>query len=306
MRLTRRALAMTTLAGVAWTFIAKAATSAAAKDVDRRLTVVVAPIIVDDSIKSRLPPAFSPSTLRRELEIALDSTQLLSVIARDHHELDAVLDEMVTSHRHSARAIVAQYVIAATVEDVTLGEWRRQAPRNRGQVLVSMTGSMSLRLTVLRAADGAVKARMPIDQTWSGRDRLDDWTPGDSFVSHVDGGPGDFVALCQAVSRAVATRVLAQLVPVIVVQRDGEEIYLSRGEDAGYETGQTLRIIRQGDEIRHPVTGQVLGRRETVIGEAKVTEIQPRLTIAKIVSSTEEVQTGAIVREDLPPETQQP
>jgi hypothetical protein len=298
--LSRRVLGVCLLAVVS--FVERGAFAAPAA-VDGRITTAVAPIIIDDSIKSRLPPAFSATTLRRELENALDSTQLISVVAREHGVLDAVLSEMVLSHRRSMRAVPAQSIIAATVEDVTLGERRRTAPRNKGQVLVSMAGAMSLRVVVLRASDGFVQAEIPIDETWAGRSRLDDATEGDSGAHKVDGSPADFVALCETVARSFATRVLNQIAPVQVLQRSDDQLFLSRGEDAGYRIGQTLRVIRQGAEIRHPVTGQILGHSETTIGEIQVTEVQPRLTIAKILSSREQITPGAIVREDLPPAT---
>lgn len=269
---------------------------------DKRIDIVVAPIIVDDSIKNRLPPAFSATTLRREIEAAFESTQLFIVGARDRHELDAVLDEIVVSHRRPGRIVGAQFVVVATVESVSIGERRRQAPRNLRQDLLSTQGAMAVRITFLDASNASVKTRMSVDCQWSDRERLVDPINDGAFPSHAEASPDDFVALSKVVGHDVSTRALEQFFPVRVVQRIDDQVFLGRGEDSGYRVGQLLRVFKPGPELRDPSTGLSLGEADVEIAELKVVEVRPRLTIAKIVSSKEEVMAGAIVRDALPAE----
>ncbi len=57
-----------------------------------------------------------------------------------------------------------------------------------------------------------------------------------------------------------------------VAQVDGRTLYLDAGQRTGLELGTVLRVIRLGEEIKSPATGVVIGRKETEVGRAKVTE----------------------------------
>src|ERR1700761_5577242 len=75
------------------------ATTAVAAEAGRTVTLV-SPIERDPALDGRLPPTYSPDALRRELEVALETTGLFTVASRDKHDLDPVLRELALSkHR---------------------------------------------------------------------------------------------------------------------------------------------------------------------------------------------------------------
>jgi len=55
-----------------------------------------------------------------------------------------------------------------------------------------------------------------------------------------------------------------------VAEVSGAVLYLDAGQRSGLKIGDTLVVIRLGDEIKSPATGVVIGRKETRIGVAKV------------------------------------
>ncbi len=56
---------------------------------------------------------------------------------------------------------------------------------------------------------------------------------------------------------------------------------LTRG--AGVYAGLELEIVREGESFKHPVTGEILGRLEKVVGLAKVTEAQEKFSLAEVL-----------------------
>lgn len=66
----------------------------------------------------------------------------------------------------------------------------------------------------------------------------------------------------------------------LVLDRDGDRIYLDLGQEAGARIGQELTVYRKGATFHHPVTGKVLGRHEEVLGSAQIRRVLPRLSEA--------------------------
>jgi curli biogenesis system outer membrane secretion channel CsgG len=57
-----------------------------------------------------------------------------------------------------------------------------------------------------------------------------------------------------------------------VAEVDGRTLYLDAGMRSGLNVGQVLDIVQLGDEIKSPSTGLVIGRKERLLGTARVSE----------------------------------
>ncbi len=77
-----------------------------------------------------------------------------------------------------------------------------------------------------------------------------------------------------------------------VVEVRGRRLYTDLTVREGLRIGALLTIIREGGELKHPVTGQSLGPADDEIGKARVVELRARFSIAEIV----EVKPGQEVR----------
>ncbi|MDE2059933.1 MAG: hypothetical protein KGL31_08160 [candidate division NC10 bacterium] len=73
------------------------------------------------------------------------------------------------------------------------------------------------------------------------------------------------------------------------VERD--RVLIDLGAKQVYQ-GMELQVYREGDEVKHPVTGEVLGRRDKRLGVLRVVEVKERFSEATIVSREE----GATIR----------
>jgi len=82
------------------------------------------------------------------------------------------------------------------------------------------------------------------------------------------------------------------LVEGYIVNVEPELIYLDIGREAGVRKGTKCVAFREGNKIVHPVTGEVLGKKVTKLGELIVIQVQDKLSIAKFVVEEGKVEVG--------------
>jgi len=69
----------------------------------------------------------------------------------------------------------------------------------------------------------------------------------------------------------------------LIVQVDGESLYLDLGKKNGVQSGQEFTVFRKGEVFYHPGTGKPLGRYEDVLGYAQVQLVEPAFSKALFV-----------------------
>lgn len=69
----------------------------------------------------------------------------------------------------------------------------------------------------------------------------------------------------------------------IVVQIEGDTLYLDAGASTSAQAGQELVIYRKGEAFSHPITGRPLGRYEDVLGYAQIRRVHPRFSEAAFI-----------------------
>lgn len=70
-----------------------------------------------------------------------------------------------------------------------------------------------------------------------------------------------------------------------VVALRGQHLYTDLTVREGLGVGTLLTIVREGGELRHPVTGRSLGRLDEEIGRARVVELRAAFSIAQILDT---------------------
>ena len=86
-----------------------------------------------------------------------------------------------------------------------------------------------------------------------------------------------------AVPLTVLAAQLVDLFPKVegeVLEVRGQSLTLDVGRKDGLRPGLELTVFREGREIKHPRTGQVLGRAEQALGRVTVTEVQEAFSLA--------------------------
>lgn len=81
-----------------------------------------------------------------------------------------------------------------------------------------------------------------------------------------------------------------------VVGVRNNEVLLDMGKQLVRE-GEELKVLREGGEIKHPVTGQVLGREETVVAVVRVVSVKENYSVAK-VEKGRDIKVGDRVKVD--------
>ena len=69
----------------------------------------------------------------------------------------------------------------------------------------------------------------------------------------------------------------------LVVQADGDRIYMDLSKKDGVLPGQEYTIFRKGEVFRHPASGKPLGRYEETLGYAQVRRVEPTFAEAVFV-----------------------
>ena len=70
---------------------------------------------------------------------------------------------------------------------------------------------------------------------------------------------------------------------------------INRGEGGGVAEGDLFNVFAQGAELKDPDTGEVLGREEVKVGKVKISQVNPKTSLAEIVEDTG-IDKGAVLR----------
>lgn len=87
-----------------------------------------------------------------------------------------------------------------------------------------------------------------------------------------------------------------------VIQLAGREIVIDLGQSAGVRRGDVLEVVRQGDQIIHPVTGMPLPAIEEVVAKLKVHDAGEAISRCKVQgwhkkgAESADVSVGDLVR----------
>ncbi len=69
----------------------------------------------------------------------------------------------------------------------------------------------------------------------------------------------------------------------VVVQVDGERLYMDLAKKHGVLLGQEFSVFRKGEVFRHPFSGKVIGRYEEILGYAQVQRVEEGFSEALFV-----------------------
>ncbi|MBI3779941.1 MAG: hypothetical protein HY278_02610 [candidate division NC10 bacterium] len=80
------------------------------------------------------------------------------------------------------------------------------------------------------------------------------------------------------------------LVQGMVVKVDGDRVLVDLGARRGAYEGMELEVYREGEEVKHPISGQILGRRDVRRGVIRVVEVKEEFSEAVVVSLEKEAK----------------
>lgn len=92
-------------------------------------------------------------------------------------------------------------------------------------------------------------------------------------------------------------RVLDVAFPARVVARTDDIITINRGDGTGIAKGQAWDVYALGKVIKDPDTDEIIGSERVKVGEARVIEVEPRMSRAKLTLDNG-VSDGMVLREN--------
>jgi len=100
--------------------------------------------------------------------------------------------------------------------------------------------------------------------------------------------------------RVVADRLVAAFPRVegLIIGFEGEQVLIDRGKADGVFQGMELNVFREGEEFKHPITGEVFGRLDKELGLLRVLQVRERYAVAAVTKTAEkaEIRQGDQVR----------
>lgn len=103
------------------------------------------------------------------------------------------------------------------------------------------------------------------------------------------------VAVARDLAQKVAIRIADVVFPAKVLLKRDKEITINRGEGGGLAVGDVFNVYALGEELTDPDTKESLGREEVKVGRVKITQVNPKTSMADILDDTG-IDKGAILR----------
>jgi len=90
-------------------------------------------------------------------------------------------------------------------------------------------------------------------------------------------------------ARVVAERLAASFPRVngLVIGFEGGQVLIDRGTAEGVFQGMELDVFREGEEFKHPLTGEILGRLDKDLGMVRVLHVHERYSEATVIKKAE-------------------
>ncbi len=253
----------------------------------QKRSLAILDFTIHTSNDPKLHAEFSTNLLTDKLTSALAQTRKFRIVERQR--VDNLLKEFKLSDQGFAdkkfavkagEMVGADYILTGSISSMTASAKTEKVPYTSESV-TTMTGRVAADMRIVDSRTGEIVAAWRADATSSKSGPVD----REGFLD----------ALQQDLAQKLVERVLEAVYPVKVaeVQADGT-LYLNRGQGGGLKVGETLEVFQPGKVIIDPDTKEAIGASEIKVGSAKVTEIRPRITIARITEGR--IAAGAVAR----------
>src|SRR4051812_30449320 len=88
-----------------------------------------------------------------------------------------------------------------------------------------------------------------------------------------------------AVCLLACTAVYAAAPDGYLVRVDSATVYLDWGTASGVQVNDRFEVYREGETLKHPVTGEVLGTAQQSLGSGRVETVEPKFSVGHLDQS---------------------
>jgi curli biogenesis system outer membrane secretion channel CsgG len=103
------------------------------------------------------------------------------------------------------------------------------------------------------------------------------------------------IAVSRSMAEKIANHIVDILFPAKVLVKRDNTVTINRGEGAGVAEGDTFNVYALGAELIDPDTKESLGREEVKVGKVKISQVNPKTSMATILEDTG-IDAGAVLR----------
>jgi TolB-like protein len=94
----------------------------------------------------------------------------------------------------------------------------------------------------------------------------------------------------QSVKSAIdnLARKITQELPLVegyIIQIDGPKVILDNGRNSGLKKGMKCVVYKEGGEIKHPLTGEILGKDTIILAEVLITDVFDKYCVARSIKN---------------------
>ncbi len=244
--------------------------------------VSVADLAVSDSLSEQQKKTVLTSSLIADIENAIRNGRKFELLTRRADALAEIRKEQAFAKSGLAAGDAAaegqlsnaQSIVKVTVESFSFGRSATKIPNLEGKYKVQDSASIALNVQILDTTKGTVTGAFPVKASSAS---------GTSIRNGVGGASKSILEQTMAKAAGnLANQLSDTIFPITVIQVKGKRIWVNRGNDSGMKMGERFIVFEPGEDLIDPQTGENLGSAEMEVGEAKVTRINPKVTVLEV------------------------
>lgn len=124
--------------------------------------------------------------------------------------------------------------------------------------------------------------------------RVIDTETGETILAKAEVTDGKELENAEVAAQKVAILIYNEL-PIVegyIVSQEPSGFYIDIGSEKGIRKGSKCVAFREGEKIKHPVTGEILGSRVTKLGELVVVSVHEKMAVVKVTEKEDEITVG--------------
>ncbi len=262
-----------------------------------KFRVAVGDLVISPALSPNAAKTVRDSSLMADIENALRNGRKFEVLTRRASAMAAVRKEQMLAASdlssgnaaQSGQISNAQAIVNVEVLSFSFGRSSRAVPNIANKWTVSDSCSIELSVQIIDTRTTSILASFPIKSSNSS---------GTAVVNSVGGASTSVLdKALENAAGSLANRVSDTIFPINVVSVKGKQIWINRGDDSGMKLGEIFEVFEPGEEMFDPQTKESLGTTETEVGKAKVTRINPKVSVVELTSGDPAgIKTGFILR----------
>ena len=268
------------------------------KGVIQKPRVAIKTPVIGESINKHLQKYLNIQVILGEMEASLKATRKFEVLTRQKASLDAIREEQKFAKSSLAKGNAAKegllenanYLIMPAVQSFVFDRSYKPVPNISNKYVCSDSGMIEVSAQVLDTESAQIKATFYLKGSFK----------KDKVVNTKKGSPSriHFSQMAKNVAAQMADQLVDTVFPMLVINAEGNTVWINRGKDGGLKKGEILNVYKPGKDLVDPYTGEKLGSAEKLIGKIKVVRVNPKFTIAQSVNkeTMNSIGVGFIIR----------